>query len=128
MKGNRADVQGIKERVDVIGLISRYVSLAKSGANFKGRCPFHKDDTPSMVVSAEKGLWHCFGCGEGGDVIGFLMKIERLSFIEAVKRLAAEVGMSFEASEDGERQKLRRIAAEAAEYFAVNLADVSSFW
>ena len=121
MKGNRADVQAIKERVDVIGLISRYVSLSKSGANFKGRCPFHKDDTPSMVVSAEKGLWHCFGCGEGGDVIAFLMKIERLSFIEAVKRLAAEVGMSFEASEDGERQKLRQITAEAAEYFAVNL-------
>jgi len=121
MKGNRADVQAIKERVDVIGLISRYVSLNKSGANFKGRCPFHKDDTPSMVVNAEKGLWHCFGCGEGGDVIAFLMKIERLSFIEAVKRLAAEVGMSFEGSEDGERQKFRGITGEAAEYFAANL-------
>jgi len=121
MKGNRADVQAIKERVDTIGLISRYVSLTKSGSNFKGRCPFHKDDTPSMVVSAEKGLWHCFGCGEGGDVIAFLMKIERLSFIDAVKRLAAEVGMSFEASEDGEREKLRRITAEAADYFAANL-------
>jgi len=126
MKGNRADVQAIKERVDVIGLISRYVSLAKSGANFKGRCPFHKDDTPSMVVNAEKGLWHCFGCGEGGDVIAFLMKIERLSFIEAVRRLASDVGMSFEASEDGERQKLRRITAEAAEYFAANLTGDAS--
>ena len=123
MKGNRADVQAIKEQTDVVGLISRYVSLAKSGANFKGRCPFHKDDTPSMVVSAEKGLWHCFGCGEGGDVIAFLMKIERLSFIEAVARLAAEVGMSFQASEDGERQKLRQITADAAEYFASNLTE-----
>jgi len=121
MKGSRADVQAIKARVDVIGLISRYVSLSKSGANFKGRCPFHKDDTPSMVVNAEKGLWHCFGCGEGGDVIAFLMKIERLSFIEAVRRLADEVGMSFEVSEDGERQKLRQITAEAVEYFAANL-------
>ena len=123
MKGNRVDVQAIKEQTDVVGLISRYVSLAKSGANFKGRCPFHKDDTPSMVVSAEKGLWHCFGCGEGGDVIAFLMKIERLSFIEAVARLAAEVGMSFQASEDGERQKLRQITADAAEYFASNLTE-----
>jgi DNA primase len=121
MKGSRADVQAIKERVDVIGLISRYVSLSKSGANFKGRCPFHKDDTPSMVVNAEKGLWHCFGCGEGGDIIAFLMKIERLSFLEAVKRLAVEVGIAFDASEDGERQKLLRITAEAAEYFAANL-------
>ena len=122
MKGNRADVQAIKERVDVIGLISRYVSLSKSGANYKGRCPFHKDDTPSMVVNAEKGLWHCFGCGEGGDVIAFLMKIERLSFIEAVRRLAEEVGLSFEAAEDGERAKLRAITAEAAEYFIANLS------
>jgi len=121
MKGNRADVQAIKERVDVIGLISRYVSLTKSGANFKGRCPFHKDDTPSMVVNAEKGLWHCFGCGEGGDVIAFLMKIERLSFLEAVRRLAEEVGMSFDVVEDGERAKLREIMAEVAEYFAANL-------
>jgi len=122
MKGNRADVQAIKERVDVIGLISRYVSLVKSGANYKGRCPFHKDDTPSMVVNAEKGLWHCFGCGEGGDVIAFLMKIERLSFIEAVRRLAEEVGMSFDVSEDGERAKLRAITAEAAAYFVANLS------
>ncbi len=122
MKGNRADVQAIKERVDVIDLISRYVSLAKSGASHKGRCPFHKDDTPSMVVNAEKGLWHCFGCGEGGDVIAFLMKIERLSFIEAVRRLAEEVGMLFEASEDGERAKLRQITGAAAEYFAANLS------
>ena len=122
MKGNRADVQAIKERVDVIDLISRYVSLAKSGASHKGRCPYHKDDTPSMVVNAEKGLWHCFGCGEGGDVIAFLMKIERLSFIEAVRRLAEEVGMLFEASEDGERAKLRQITGAAAEYFAANLS------
>ncbi len=121
MKGNRADVQAIKDRIDVIELISRYVSLSESGANYKGRCPFHNDKTPSMVVNAEKGLWHCFGCGEGGDVIAFLMKIERLSFIEAVKRLAAEVGVSFEASEDGERQKLREVMAETAEYFTANL-------
>jgi DNA primase len=121
MKGGRADVQGIKERVDVVGLISRYVSLSKSGANYKGRCPFHKDDTPSFVVNAEKGLWHCFGCGEGGDVIAFLMKIERLSFVDAVKRLAAEVGMSFEAEEDEQRETLRRITAEAAGYFSANL-------
>jgi len=126
VKGNRADVQAIKERVDIIGLISRYVSLSKAGSSYKGRCPFHKDDTPSMVVSAEKGLWHCFGCGEGGDAIGFLMKIERLSFLEAVRRLAAEVGLSFEGEEDGERQGLRRITAEAAAYFAANLTEGGS--
>ena len=126
MKHDRVDVRAIKERVDIVALISRYVSLSKSGSGYKGRCPFHKDDTPSMTVSAEKGLWHCFGCGEGGDAIGFLMKIERLSFVEAMKRLAAEVGLSFDAAEDGEREKLRGVMAEAASMFAANLTDEAS--
>ncbi|MBU0596133.1 DNA primase, partial [Candidatus Bipolaricaulota bacterium] len=121
MAGNRADVRAIKERTDIHSVISRYVSLSKSGSGYKGRCPFHKDDTPSMTVSAEKGLWHCFGCGEGGDVIAFLMKIERLSFLEAAKRLADEAGLSFNASEDGHQAKLREIIAEAATQFAKNL-------
>jgi len=85
MANTRMDVQAIKEKIDIVAVISRYVTLVKSGSGYKGRCPFHKDDTPSFVVSPEKGLWHCFGCGEGGDVIGFLMKIENLSFIEAAK-------------------------------------------
>jgi len=121
MPGQRADVKEIKARLDVFSIISRYVALTKSGSGFKGKCPFHKDDTPSMTVSVEKGLWHCFGCGEGGDVIGFVMKIERLSFIEAVRRLAEEVGMSFDATEDGARDELRSIMAEVANSFAKNL-------
>ena len=76
MREERADVQAIKDRVDIVSVISRYLSLTKTGANHKGRCPFHKDDTPSFMVNAEKGLWHCFGCGEGGDVFSFLMKME----------------------------------------------------
>jgi len=121
MPGRRADVKEIKARLDVFSIISRYVTLTKSGSGFKGKCPFHKDDTPSMTVSVEKGLWHCFGCGEGGDVIAFVMKIERLSFIEAVRRLAEEVGMSFDATEDGARDELRSIMAEVANSFAKNL-------
>ena len=121
MPGQRADVKEIKARLDIVSIISRYVTLIKSGAGLKGKCPFHKDDTPSMTVSAEKGLWHCFGCGEGGDVIGFVMKIERLSFIEAVRRLAEEVGMSFDSSEDGARDELRSLMADVANSFAKNL-------
>ena len=121
MPERRADVKEIKARLDVFSIISRYVTLTKSGSGFKGKCPFHKDDTPSMTVSVEKGLWHCFGCGEGGDVIAFVMKIERLSFIEAVRRLAEEVGMSFDATEDGARDELRSIMAEVANSFAKNL-------
>ncbi|MFC2082876.1 DNA primase [Candidatus Bipolaricaulota bacterium] len=121
MPGQRADVKEIKARLDVISVISRYVTLIKSGSGFKAKCPFHKDDTPSMTVSAEKGLWHCFGCGEGGDVIGFVMKIERLSFIEATRRLAEEVGLGFDAAEDGARDELRAIMADVANSFAKNL-------
>jgi len=121
MKGSRADVRAIKEKTDVVALISRYVSLTKAGSSYKGKCPFHKDDTPSFMVSEEKGLWHCFGCGEGGDAIGFLMKIENLSFIEAAKRLAQEAGVPFETGQDGEREKMLRVMAEAQAGFVSNL-------
>lgn len=121
MPGQRTDVKELKARLDIVSVISRYVTLTKSGSGFKGKCPFHKDDTPSMTVSAEKGLWHCFGCGEGGDVIGFVMQIERLSFLEAVRRLAEEVGMSFDTAEDGARDELRSLMADVANAFSNNL-------
>jgi len=121
MANTRMDVRAIKEKIDIVAVISRYVSLVKSGSGYKGRCPFHKDDTPSFVVSPEKGLWHCFGCGEGGDVIGFLMKIENLSFIDAARQLAAEAGVAFRVREDGARERMREILADAASYFAANL-------
>ncbi len=121
MIDSRMDVRAIKERIDIVSVISRYVSLTKSGSGYKGRCPFHKDDTPSFVVSREKGLWHCFGCGEGGDVIAFLMKIESISFVEAARQLATEAGVEFRPREDGVRERMREILAEAAAYFADNL-------
>ncbi|MEA3356483.1 MAG: DNA primase [Candidatus Bipolaricaulota bacterium] len=121
MSGNRIDAQAIKERVDIVPIISRYLTLKPSGTNYKGRCPFHKDDTPSFVVDPKKGLWHCFGCGEGGDVFAFLMKIERISFPEAAERLAREAGLSYTSKGDGERERLRKITAEVAEYFSDNL-------
>jgi len=121
MPGDRAQIQEIKSRLDIADIISRYVSLSPSGAGFKGKCPFHKDDTPSMTVSQEKGLWHCFGCGEGGDVIAFVMKIENLSFVEAMERLADEAGVSFQAKSDGRRDEDRALMAEVASYFASNL-------
>jgi len=120
----RTDIQAIKDRIDPVAVISRYVALRKAGSSFKGKCPFHKDDTPSFVVSPEKGLWHCFGCGEGGDIVSFLMKIERISFVDAARRLAAEVGVEFEAAEEsGDREALRAVMVDAAAHFAANLRD-----
>ncbi len=123
MRKEHADAQAIKDRIDIVSVISRYLTLTRAGASYKGHCPFHKDDTPSFIVSPEKGLWHCFGCGEGGDVFAFLMKIEKLSFPEAAERLATEVGLSLNRREDGEREKLRAINSEIAAYFSANLAD-----
>ena len=121
MREGRTDVQAVKERIDVAAVMSRYLSLVKSGQTLKGRCPFHKDDTPSFVVSPEKGLWHCFGCGEGGDLFAFLMKIERISFPEALEKLAAEAGVVLKRRGDGERDELFAITAQVAALFSENL-------
>ncbi len=115
----RAEVQEVKSRVDTVEVIGRYVTLTPSGKGLKGRCPFHADSSPSLMVSPEKGLWHCFGCGAGGDVIGFLMRVEKLEFSDALARLADEVGVEI----GGQEQKggLLEACAEAEQYFARTL-------
>lgn len=124
MTDGRANIRAIKERIDPVAIISRYVSLKKAGSSHKGKCPFHKDDTPSFVVNPERGLWHCFGCGEGGDIVSFLMKIEKITFVEAAGRLADEAGIPFESrGDDGDREKFRDVMADAAEHFRANLRD-----
>jgi len=124
MSAERADVQQIKDRIDIVSVISRYVTLTKAGSSHKGRCPFHKDDTPSFWVSPEKGLWHCFGCGAGGDVIGFLMKIENIPFVEAAERLATEAGLSFAAHKaDGSRDELYEINIAVSRWYIDNLTN-----
>jgi len=88
------EVNELKLNADIYNLISSYVNLKKSGKNFMGLCPFHKEKTPSFIVDTNTQLYHCFGCGEGGDVISFIMKAENLSFIEAVELLAKKVNYS----------------------------------
>ncbi|RLE29666.1 DNA primase [Candidatus Acetothermia bacterium] len=111
----RPEVEEVKARVNIVELIGRYVTLKPSGKNYKGRCPFHPDDTPSLMVSPEKGLWHCFGCGAGGDAIAFLMRIERLSFPEALARLAQEVGVELRGG--GAKTELYRACQAVAQFF-----------
>ena len=74
-------LEDIKSRIDIIDFISGYVQLKKSGQNWKGLCPFHLEKTPSFTVSQSKQIFHCFGCGAGGDVISFVFKHDRLSFM-----------------------------------------------
>ena len=91
--------QELKARTDIADVISSYVQLKKSGRNLVGLCPFHNEKTPSFNVSRENSFFHCFGCGAGGDVITFIMKIENLDYVDAVKLLAERAGMTL--PEDG---------------------------
>ena len=88
-----ATIREIRDRADIVGLIGRYVELKPAGRNHKGRCPFHDEKTPSFNVSPDRGIFHCFGCQAGGDVLSFLMKHENLTFPEAARQVAAEVGV-----------------------------------
>lgn len=119
------EVEEVKSRLNIVELVGRYVALKPSGQRFKGRCPFHPDDTPSFLVSPDKGLWHCFGCHAGGDAIGFLMKIERLSFPEALTRLAHELGIEMRTVGGEGKAKLLQVNQEAAQYFARELRKLS---
>ena len=86
------EVDELKSHADIYGIVSGYVNLKKSGKSYSGLCPFHKEKTPSFSVDPAKQLYHCFGCGEGGDVISFVEKIENLDFLESVEFIAGKVG------------------------------------
>ncbi len=86
-------IDDVASKVDIAEVIGRYVSLSKKGNNYFGLCPFHNERTPSFSVSATKQFYHCFGCGAGGNVFSFIMQIEQLTFPEAVRKLAQEVGV-----------------------------------
>lgn len=110
-------------RADIVDVVNRYVPLKRAGSNHVGLCPFHNEKTPSFSVSQDKQFFHCFGCGEGGNVISFIMKVENLPFPEAVRKLASIVGMTVpedDSGSDRERRERERILAankDAARWF-----------
>ena len=89
----------VKNRLSVVDVIGETVQLKKSGASYKGLCPFHDEKTPSFNVNVSRNTFHCFGCGEGGDVISFLMKIDGMTFAETVERLADKYGVQLKRDE-----------------------------
>jgi len=92
-------IENLKNRLDVVDVVGSYIELKKSGANFKANCPFHGENTPSFVVSPAKQIYHCFGCGVGGDAINFVMEYEKLNYPEAIEKLASQYNVELRHTE-----------------------------
>ena len=119
-------IEEVRERADIVSLVSRYVELKKSGRSFKGKCPFHQEKTASFHVTPDLQRFHCFGCQAGGDAIAFLQRYLGKSFLDAVTELAREVGVELESVHDPaarERQQLKEVTDLAAEHFRSLLWD-----
>ncbi|MER5193139.1 DNA primase [Streptomyces sp. NPDC002755] len=128
---NDEDVKAVRDAVPIDAVVSEYLQLRNAGGgNLKGLCPFHDEKSPSFQVSPSKGLFHCFGCQEGGDTITFVMKVDHLTFSEVVERLAAQAGITLRyeeggynpAHQRGERIRLVEAHKVAAEWYAEQLA------
>jgi DNA primase len=127
-------IEDLKHQADIVVVIGDYVSLKKAGATYKGLCPFHGEKTPSFQVNRDKGFFHCFGCGVGGDVIKFLELHEKVGFTDAVKQLAQRFGMSLPELEQNdeqragaaERETLLKIHELAAAWFREQLQSAAA--
>lgn len=106
-------IQQILSRIDIIDIVGSYVKLKKRGANYLGLCPFHNERTPSFTVSPAKEIYKCFGCGKSGNAIGFLMDLEKYSYVEALKWLANKYNVEVEETEVSPEQKLQQQAADS---------------
>ena len=129
MRFDDSKIEEIKSRVDIVELATEYLTLKKAGRNYSGLCPFHQEKTPSFTVSREKQIFYCFGCGEGGNVITFLMKIANKTFPEAIKELAEKAGVVLPPrltggdgrQKDSLREGITDLNLRAAQHYARNL-------
>lgn len=127
MPGQTSDL--VKEKLDIADVVRAYVALSPAGKNLKGLCPFHKEKSPSFMVNPERQIWHCFGCGLGGDMFGFVMRYENIDFIEALKVLADKAGVDMRVSGSRDERQynvLYEINKAAKSYFVAALAAEAS--
>ena len=121
------NIEAIKQKIDVIDLLQEYIQFKPAGTgSFKALCPFHHEKTPSFVASRDKQIWHCFGCGEGGDIFGFVMKMEGLEFPEALRLLAKKAGVQLQYQDpalQNQRTKLQDICKAATVFYHKLLVD-----
>lgn len=127
-------IEQILDRADIVDVVSGFVELKKKGANYIACCPFHQEKTPSFMVNPARNSWHCFGCGKGGNAIGFLMEHETMTFPEAVRALGKRYGIEVEETKltpEQEQQRMKResmfiINQRCAEHFRKNLLDTAN--
>ncbi len=115
-------LEEIRSRADIVRIVGEKIPLKRAGRNLKGLCPFHSEKSPSFMVNPEKQIFHCFGCGEGGDVFSFLMKYEGIDFSGAVERLADLVGVILERASGKELEEIQRAKGEKELFFKINRA------
>lgn len=118
------NISKIKDKLDVVEVISGYLKVQKAGMNYKARCPFHNEKTPSFYISPERQIWHCFGCSAGGDIFGFVKQLEGVEFPEALRILAQKAGVelkSFDPIIRDEKTKLYEICEKSSKFFEKQL-------
>lgn len=116
---NGITIEELKDRIDIVDVIGSVVNLKRTGANHKGLCPFHSEKTPSFIVSEQRQTYHCFGCGEGGDVISFVEKYYNLDFLGAADKLADSIGAKLKKTgrRDESSDRLLEMNRKAAIFF-----------
>ena len=115
---DRLTVEKIKEAANIVDVVSEFVTLKKSGANYKGLCPFHNEKTPSFIVSPARGTCHCFGCGKGGNAVSFIMEHEQMTYPEALRWLARKYHIEIKERELTSQEKEEQSKRESM--FIVN--------
>jgi DNA primase len=123
------EIDEIKNRLSIAEVVGEYIRLTKAGSNWKALCPFHNEKSPSFMVSEERGSWHCFGCGKGGDVFSFVMELEGIGFREALEQLAGKAGVELKKNENwkatsedrDDKKELFKILELATKWYEKNL-------
>jgi len=119
---DNTSIESLKNSIDIVDVVGNYIELKKAGANYKANCPFHGEKTPSFVVSPSKQIYHCFGCGVGGDSVKFVMEIEKLNYPEAIEKLASTYNFSLQYTKgEGDYSEIKRVLGSIQKWYVKNL-------